>query len=197
MQMNDTSPTSAPTSVRPLVRWYQNAIGFLAGTTMLVIVLIMIAQVVARYMFNASLIWAEELCRYLLIWQTFLFIGMAYQRGELVAVDVVPDMLGARSRLALKALMAIPILIFLYLMTVNGYDYATRFGHQIVPAVDFIWMSLTGHGIGLSIFWVYVSVAVGSVLLAAHILASLVSDFRALRAGKLEAPSHIPNIPQA
>ena len=179
------------------LRWYRNTIRFLAGTTMLAIVLIMLAQVLARYVFNASLIWAEELCRYLLIWQTFLFIGMAYQRGELVAVDVVPDMLGPRSRLALKALMAIPIIIFLYLTAVNGYDYATRFGHQIVPAVDFIWMSLTGHGIGLSIFWVYVSVAVGSVLLAAHILAALVGDLIALKAGRTDIPSHIPNIPQA
>jgi len=192
----ETNQAGADGAFSP-VRWYRNIIRFLAGTTMLAIVLIMIAQVLARYVFNASLIWAEELCRYLLIWQTFLFIGMAYQRGELVAVDVVPDMLGPRSRLALKALMAIPILIFLYLMAVNGYDYATRFGHQIVPAVDFIWMSLTGHGIGLSIFWVYVSVAVGSVLLAAHILAALVGDFIALKAGRTDTPTHIPNIPQA
>ena len=39
---------------------------FLAGTSMLAIVVIMIVQVFARYVLNASLIWAEELCRYIL-----------------------------------------------------------------------------------------------------------------------------------
>jgi TRAP-type C4-dicarboxylate transport system permease small subunit len=168
---------------RPLrgpVAWYLSTLRFLAGTTMLTIVAIMTAQVIARYLFGASLIWAEELCRYILIWQTFLFIGLAYTRGELVAVDIVPLMLSPGWRLALKALMAIPILIFLWLMMVNGYDYSTRFRHQIVPAVDFIFMSLIGRGVGLSIFWVYVSVAIGSGLLALHIIASLVLDWRAL-----------------
>ena len=168
---------------RPLwapVAWYLSTLRFLAGTTMLTIVAIMTAQVIARYVFGASLIWAEELCRYILIWQTFLFIGLAYTRGELVAVDIVPLMLSPRWRLALKVVVSIPVLAFLWLMTVNGFDYSTRFGHQIVPAVDFIFMSLIGHGVGLSIFWVYVSVAIGSSLLGLHIIASLVVDWREL-----------------
>lgn len=162
--------------------WYFALMRFLAGATMLSIVVIMTWQVIARYVFNSSLIWAEELCRYILIWQTFLFIGLAYGRGELVAVDIVPEILSPKLRFVLKAIMAIPILIFLWLMVINGYIYATRFGHQIVPAVDFISMSLVGHGIGLSIFWVYISVAVGSALLGLHIVASLVIDIRSLAA---------------
>ena len=163
-----------------VIGWYVAALRFLAGATVLSIVAIMTAQVIARYVFGASLIWAEELCRYILIWQTFLFIGLAYTKGELVAVDIVPLMLEPKWRLALKVLVSIPILGFLWLMMVNGFDYSTRFGHQIVPAVDFIFMSLIGRGVGLSIFWVYVSAAIGSALLGLHIIASLVLDWREL-----------------
>ncbi|TIO30675.1 TRAP transporter small permease [Mesorhizobium sp.] len=178
-----------------LLGWYVKVIRFLAGISMLAVVSIMIAQVIARYVFNASFIWAEEICRYLLIWQTFLFIGMAYHRGELVAVDVVPLMLRPHARLVLKAIVTIPILVFLCLMTINGYDYATRFGGQIVPAVDFIAMSLIGHGVGLSVFWVYVSVAVGSALLALHMIAAIVIEARDLRAGR--ADTGLDSIPGA
>jgi TRAP-type C4-dicarboxylate transport system permease small subunit len=185
-----TLSTSEPAGPPRPVAWYFAGIRFLAGATMLSIVAIMTAQVIARYVFNASLIWAEELCRYILIWQTFLFIGMAYGRGELVAVEMLPDLLTPRLRFILKVVTAIPILVFLWLMMINGYDYSTRFGHQIVPAVDFIFMSLIGRGVGLSIFWVYVSVAVGAALLAAHIVGSLIVDFRSLRAGLPDAAHH-------
>jgi TRAP-type C4-dicarboxylate transport system permease small subunit len=162
------------------IGWYVSALRFLAGASMLAIVAIMSAQVFARYVLGWSLIWAEEICRYILIWQTFLFVGLAYTKGEMVAVDVVPLMLPPRWRLALKALVSIPILAFLWLMMVNGYDYSTRFAHQIVPGVDYIFISLTGRGVGLSIFWVYVSVAIGCLLLGLHIIASLVVDWRGL-----------------
>jgi len=182
-----TDPIPAAAGTGP-VGWYIRAMRVLAGTSMLMIVVIMTAQVVARYLFNASLIWAEELCRVLLVWQTFLFVGLAYRRGELVAVDVLPELLTPRQRLALKILVSIPVIAFLWLMAVNGYDYASRFQNQVIPAVDFIWMSLTGHGLGVSVFWVYVSVCVGSALLSLHVLASIVGDALDLRAGRA-APS--------
>lgn len=170
--------------------WYVAIIRFLAGTLMLAIVGVMSAQVIARYGFDASLIWAEELCRYLLIWQTFLFIGMAYHRGELIAVDIVPMLLNPVARFVLKVVVTIPILVFLYLMIVNGYDYSTRFSGQIVPAVDFIAMSLIGRGVGLSIFYVYVSVSIGCALLALHMIVAIIVEGRDLVAGRARGPSH-------
>lgn len=189
------STTEATGWQRPIV-WYEALMRFLAGMSMIMIVIIITAQVLARYIFGTSLIWAEELCRYILIWQTFLLIGMAYSRGELVAVDIVPNLLTPRLRLALKAVMAVPILVFLWLIMVSGYDYSTRFGRQIIPAIDFISVSLIGRPVGVSIFWVYVSVAIGSALLGLHIIGSVIADFRALVKGNHEATPH-PTIPQA
>lgn len=176
------------------VGWYKRTIHVLAGGSMLALVVIMIAQVIARYLFNHSLIWAEELCRHILIWQTFLLIGMAYERGDLVAVDIVPGLLRPRARLLLKVVMTIPILIFLWLMVVNGYSYAWRFDQQIIPALDFIWRSLTGNNAAISIRWVYISVSVGCALLALHMIFGLVAEIRDMLAGREQqkpaAPGH-------
>lgn len=167
-----------PGPVSRLVGGYLRLIRTLAGGSMALIVVVMIAQVFYRYVLGSSLIWAEELCRYLLIWQTFLVLGLAYSKGELVALEFLPEALSPRGKWVLRAVMAVPILAFLGVMGWYGYDFASRFDRQTIPALDFIWTSLTGEALGLSIRWVYVSVTVGAVLMALHVLADLVATFR-------------------
>ncbi|MEI4473940.1 TRAP transporter small permease [Frigidibacter sp. MR17.24] len=150
----------------------------LAGLSMLLIVGIMLVQVFFRYALGGSLIWAEELCRYLLIWQTFLVLGLTYSRGEFVALDFLPGALNARWRWILRAVMAVPILGFLGVMAWYGYDFASRFDRQTIPALDFIWTAIAGKTLGLSIRWVYISVTVGLGLLGIHVIADLLTTFR-------------------
>lgn len=160
------------------VNGYVCTIRLLAGICMGLIVIIMITQVFFRYVLGGSLIWAEELCRYLLIWQTFLVLGLAYTRGEFVTLDFVPSALPPRGRWILRALMALPIIAFLLVMAWYGYDFASRFGRQTIPALDFIWTSLTGEALGLSIKWVYFSVTVGLALMSLHVIAELIVTCR-------------------
>ncbi|MCI4661677.1 MAG: TRAP transporter small permease [Neomegalonema sp.] len=160
-----------------IIGWYLRVIRLLAGSCMALIVGIMIAQVFYRYVLGSSLIWAEELCRYLLIWQTFLVLGLAYSRGEFVSLDFLPQALSPRGRWILRAVMAVPVMVFLGVMAWYGYDFASRFDRQTIPALDFIWTALSGEALGLSIRWVYISVTVGLVLMMLHVLADLVVRF--------------------
>ena len=169
-----------PAGLTGVAGWYNRILNALAGGLMALIVAIMVVQVFARYVLNDSLIWAEELCRYLLIWITFLFIGVAFQRGEFIAVDILTANLTPRRRFVLKAVVTVPVLIFLWLMVTNGYAYATRFAAQNIPAIDFIWTSLTGEAARVPIVWVYASVPVGSFLLLVHMCLSLVLEGHAV-----------------
>lgn len=155
---------------------YEKAMQILAGTSMGVIVVVMVVQVIARYVFNASLIWAEELCRYILIWQTFLFVGYAYYRGELVILDLFSTRVSPRAYMAIRFLTAIPITAFLYLIISAGLAHALRFSAQTIPAIDFIWMSITGGPAGVPVFWVYVAVPLGCSILLTHFLFRLAYD---------------------
>lgn len=170
------------------LRLYERAMRFVAGVLMALIVVIMVVQVVARYGFNSSLIWAEELCRYLLIWMTFLLLGMAYRTGGLIAVDVVPLMLPVPARRILRLVTAIPVLWFLAMMVWYGWDYASRFTSQTIPALDFISESLFNRPAGLSIQLVYISVPVGSGLLGLHILFDFFKTLLALIRNQPDEP---------
>ena len=168
---------SLPPALDRLVRVYLMILRTLAGASMAIIVVVMIAQVWARYVLGGSIIWAEELCRYLLIWQTFLVLGMAYSKGEFVSLDFLPSALSPRGRWLLKAVSAVPIVIFLAVIANYGADYASRFSRQTIPAVDFIWGALFGHPAGISIKYVYNAVAVGSALMILHVIADVVTSF--------------------
>jgi TRAP-type C4-dicarboxylate transport system permease small subunit len=157
---------------------YLKAMMVVAGSSMAAILAIMLVQIVARYVFNASLIWAEELCRYILIWQTFLLIGIAYHKGELVVLDMLGSKLGPRARLVIRFLVSLPVLFFLYLLIRAGWAHAVRFNAQTIPALDFIWTSLTGKPAQLPVFWVYVSVPVGCAILLGHLVVGLADEIR-------------------
>ena len=178
--------------------WYTRVFETLGGSAMLIIVVIMAAQVIMRYVFNASLIWAEELCRYLMVWITFVMVGLAFQRGELVAVDLVSKALPLRARFILKLVASVPLLIFLYLVATSGYTFASRMSMQSIPAIDFIWSSIAGRDktADISIFWVYGSVALGAVLLMIHLVVELVLEGRVAFGGKAGTSAPVTHHPE-
>lgn len=180
-----------PAPLTRLVSAYIMALRFVAGATMAIIVVVMIAQVWSRYVMGGSLIWAEELCRYLLMWQTFLVLGLAYSKGEFVAIGFLPNLLSERGKWLLKAISAIPIIGFLVLIAMFGADYASRFSNQTIPALDFIWGSLFGRPLGLHIGYVYISVSVGATLMILHVAADVITSFGPqMRAMPKDDPGH-------
>jgi TRAP-type C4-dicarboxylate transport system permease small subunit len=134
-------------------------------------IVIMVVQVFCRYVLGASLIWAEELCRYLLVWMTFLFLGAAFQRGEMVGFEFLVRRLSPRAKAWLLTPAYLVCAAFLGAITYYGWIFAEQNSSQAIPAADFIAQSLLGRDSGISIFWIYVCVPLGCALLALHMLA--------------------------
>jgi C4-dicarboxylate transporter DctQ subunit len=61
-------------------------------------VIILFAQVFARVIFSSSIVWSEEVARYLFIWLVFLGLGAVTLRGGHIAVDVLLLRLPAKGR---------------------------------------------------------------------------------------------------
>jgi len=61
-----------------------------------IMVVIMVSQVVLRYGFSNSLLWAEEAVRFLMIWISLFAATVALWRRQHIAVDVVARRLPAR-----------------------------------------------------------------------------------------------------
>ena len=76
------------------------------------IVLVMLYQIVMRYVFNDSLTWSEEFCRYCFIW--FMFVGFSYSiRFDLdLRVDAIVNLLPVAVK---KGISAVGLLMCLAL----------------------------------------------------------------------------------
>lgn len=173
-----------------LQRGYMRVVAAVATTMMAAMIGITSVQVFYRYFLSSPLVWAEEICRYLLIWMCFLFAGAAFQRGEVAAIELLTSALPR----GLRALVMVPAYLltagFLAALVYYGWIYAEENRVQAIPAVDLVWRSLVGRDSGLSIFWVYLAVPVGCAILALHFLTSAVLLAIDAVAPPVKAPPH-------
>lgn len=75
-------------------------------------------QVVMRYVFNAPLIWSEELARFAMIWLAFLAAALATRKRQHIAVTGLFTLRGTASRVRAWMLTA----VFLVVVAVIGWQ---------------------------------------------------------------------------
>jgi TRAP-type C4-dicarboxylate transport system permease small subunit len=146
---------------------------------------LMTVQVVLRYGFNASLLWAEELCRYMLIWMAFLGVVFAYERGEIAAIGFVASVLPRVPALLLTIFGLCCSILLCALLGWYGWIYAVRAGSSQIPAIGFILEGLFGDAAPPTPgrFWVYVALPAGMALLGLRLLGDTALYVRALAGG--------------
>ena len=147
---------------------------------------VMTAQVIMRYGFNSSLLWSEELCRYLLVWASFLAMIFAYERGEIAALSILANALPRVPALLLAIIGGALSAAMCALLAYYGYIYAQLAGSQPIPALSFILEDLFGSAApqAPSVFWVYFALPLGMVLLCVRILVDIVQYLRAWTDGR-------------
>jgi TRAP-type C4-dicarboxylate transport system permease small subunit len=180
--------------LRGFPRYYFLGIAGLASALVVALVTIMGVQVFFRYVLNDSLIWTEEVCRYILLWMTFLFAGVAFQRGEMVSLEIIVGRFPGRSRLLLVVPAYLASLGLLAAIVWYGWKFAQINSFQTVPAADFIWSSIVGEDreVNMSIFWIYVSVPIGMALMFVHVAQSLVTQVAAVLRGEPVGDDAVP-----
>lgn len=93
-------------------------------------------NVVARYVFNDSIIWVEELTQYEMIWIAYLGAGLALREGRHVAVDLIEQALPPGARRALRLALGLAILAFLGTLAVLGVQIAAFTWDQETPVLN-------------------------------------------------------------
>ena len=181
-------------TVRSLQTPFRAGLRWLLITTIALLLGIMTVQVVMRYGFNSSLLWAEEMCRYLLIWLSFLAVVLAYERGEIAALTFLSERLARVPALLLYALTTAMSLGLCLLLVRYGWVFAERAGGANIPAMRFILDDIFGPGAvePPTSFWVYFALPVGMALLALRLAADLVACIAAIPAGRTLAQAIDP-----
>jgi TRAP-type C4-dicarboxylate transport system permease small subunit len=124
---------------------------------MAVMVLLVFMNVVSRYIFNHSIIWAEEVSQYLMIWVAFLGAGLALRQGRHVAVEMLQDRLPPTARRMTRHLVALLLILFMGILTVLGFRFAHFAWDQETPVLNI--------PLGVP----YLAVPIGALLLVIHL----------------------------
>jgi TRAP-type C4-dicarboxylate transport system permease small subunit len=132
-----------------------NLVLLLFATTMCIVMLV---QIISRYLFNAPLTWPEETARYLFIWVVFLGAAVAFKARAHLGMDFATSKLS----LGIRHIVArvVEVLIFGFLLLIL---YITP---EIVSVTKFQKSSV----LHIQMSWVYLSFPTASVLMMLDLL---------------------------
>ena len=137
----------------------------IAWVAMGLMVLIIILQVVFRYVLGNALAWPDEGARFLMLWMTALIAPTAYRWGGFVSIEMVKDMLpvriGAFLGLVLLALSLV-VLVYGFRLGLNHVNSGWLFNSSSLKLpLEFLGLGLER----IKLAWMYMSLPVGLLLM--------------------------------
>lgn len=135
------------------------------------VVLIVLIQVVTRYLLEISISWPEELARYTLVWLTFVGAAAAAARRSEIVVDSLIELLPQRARRGMRALASVGGIVAIGILIWAAVPLFGTAARTTSPAT------------GIALRWVYLALPVGGVLVGLFLLGDLV---RLIRGSPLE-----------
>ncbi|WP_299792939.1 TRAP transporter small permease [uncultured Marivita sp.] len=152
-----------------VIKWIDlNAEKLLASLLLAAIVLLIFGNVFMRYVMNASLSWGEELTLWMFVWFVWLGVSYAFHTGDHVRITVLRDFLNERARLMADVVIALLVLGFLIVLTLECIKLIR------MPFVA----SQSSVVLGLPIPILYASAPVGAGLSAIRVVQHLIRTLR-------------------
>lgn len=141
--------------MKKIVNWLdENFEELLLGIALAAMAVIMGIQVVARYLFEASLSWSEELTRYIFIWAAFLSVSYCTKKCISIKIEQFVVFFSKRGKALLKGINhTLELMLFLYLI-----PFAWRYFMSAVTNGQ------TSPAMGIPMYYVQAAPLVGFVL---------------------------------
>lgn len=115
------------------------------------------AAVFFRYVMNSSLVWAEELARYLFVWITFLAAGLGAGQNIHIGMDYLLSKLGDPARRWAQIAINCGVIVFLGVLIVVGVELA-QFGTRSPSML-----------LGVRMSYVYAAVPIGALVMLLNV----------------------------
>ncbi|MEW6265584.1 MAG: TRAP transporter small permease [Thermodesulfobacteriota bacterium] len=100
-----------------------------------VIVVVLFAGVVTRFVFNAPLFWGEEVCILALVWMTFLGGAVLVRQDKHVTITILADLMPPRVQNGLRVFSHFLAVIILAVMVWQGFKLTERLSLSSTPAL--------------------------------------------------------------
>lgn len=126
---------------------------------LLIMTLVMFAAVVSRYVFNSSIVWAEELSRYLFVWFVFISASYAVITKAHIRVEALNMIIPKKIRPYVNLIGSFIWMLFSLYISYLGFQYAFNLYKQ----------SATSAALNLPMGVVYLGIPIGYFLMAIRI----------------------------
>ncbi|NLA90824.1 MAG: TRAP transporter small permease [Synergistaceae bacterium] len=99
---------------------------YILSGLLVVITIIMMLQVIMRYVFNASLSWAEEASRYAFVWSALVSIGYTIKEDSILKVTTLLEALPERLGQILATLVNVAATVFFGYLFIHSIPAVQR-----------------------------------------------------------------------
>lgn len=135
---------------------------------MAMMAVILITNVLCRYVFGFSLTWSAEAARYCMVWFAFLGTAVLAHRCEHLSVNLLGPRLGPRWQQALRGMFLCGSVIFFAILSVFGAVLVVRTHGQTAASIPWLPMNL-----------VYTVIPISGIIMAlsaTHEMVGLISN---------------------
>jgi len=135
---------------------------YIVSLVFIILSILVILQVITRFIVDYPLSWTEEISKYLMIYIVFLGSALAMRNHQHIAIDFLPEVLGGKNKHRLTVIVLWICILFFGALTYYGSILTVIVVGQASPTLQFS-MSLA-----------YAAVPIGSILMLLNAVAMLV-----------------------
>ena len=146
---------------------------------LLVMLVITVAQVIARYFFSHGFPWAEESTRYLLVWMVLFGAGILVRIDDHLGIQAMQDALPTHVRAAVRTIIFLCIFCVAVLLAIHGFEFAA--GSSFIISA----------GLQISMAWAYFALFFGAIPLAVYAFVNLIVEILVVATGNRFIDPHI------
>ena len=128
---------------------------------MIFLVVIVFTEVIARYLFNTSLRYTEEIVIYSMVWLGLIGAGIAVKENTLISISSLLQSFSPKISKFIKIIGNLMIIILLFWIVKSGINYTLRNINQLSPTMQ------------ISMMYPYLSIPVGCSILMLHYIDSV------------------------
>lgn len=144
------------------LRWLDRAEEVASVLLVSLVLVVVSAQVVMRYVFQAPFFWGDELARYSYVWMAFIAGAFVTGRRTHVRIDLLGKLLPARGLVLLECFANLVVTGTCFALVVFSFDWLMGTARPKSPALR------------MPMIWLYGGVWVSLALMSFHSLVTLI-----------------------
>ena len=149
-------------------------IGLFLSIALIMMVFITSMEVVRRYVFGLSFMWAEELVKFLLVGVTFIGGAGAFRAKGMAMLDLLTANLSGKTKKVIDFINNFIIVLLCSFLSVQGFSYSFS------PMVSL----MKSPGLKLNMSVAYITIPIGFALIVLFALELILLDIKKIKKGE-------------